>query len=710
MIFFRYIILCCFCLQAFIIYGQQQDKVDFLTARISIEPDTINKKIEGNITYAFKVLESLDSVFLDAKTMQFSNVLLNGKKVKFTKNDRTLTVFKKLKKNKNYKLSITYTAKPKQALYFFGWTDSDNDNNQIWTQGQGKYTSHWLPSFDDMNEKVEFDISITFNKNYEVIANGKLKKVKVSNNLKTWYFAMDKPMSSYLLAFAIGKYHKKVVQSNSGVPLELYYYPKDSINVEPTYRYSSQIFNFLEKEIGVSYPWQVYKQIPVRDFLYAGMENTTTTIFSDTYVVDSVAYNDKNYININAHELAHQWFGDLVTEKNSNHHWLHEGFATYYAYVTEKELFGEDYFNWKLFDTAQQLDKNSRSGNGEALLNPRASSLTFYEKGAWALHALVYKVGKETFRKGVKNYLEKHKYKNVTVSDFLNSIEEVSGTNLSSYKKIWLEGSVFPIEEAKRILKESSLSITSFYKLQRELSVSKENNSVIIDRYWNKTTSTELKKHIIKFYSKSLSKVIKEDILNSNDFAIRQALVLATDKISLENKDFFISFLTDKSYITIENVLYKLWIYNPEMRVNYLDKTKGIIGFSNKNVRQLWLALAIMTKGYEEENKQKYLNELQSYTSSINYFETRQLAFSYLYDLFYLDKENLKDLVHATNHPVWQFKKFARNMVDKLLQEDNYLDSLKELEGQLKKEEFSYIKSVITSYEKSNESRTKFFK
>ncbi|MCL5244658.1 M1 family metallopeptidase [Cellulophaga sp. 20_2_10] len=695
MTFFRYFPLLFICTQCLVLQAQEQPKVDFLEANAALSPNAATKVINGTVSYTFTTLAKIDSVFLDAKHMTFTKVLLNNRSVKHTVDTDRITLFKKLKEGKKYKLELTYTTQPKQTLYFFGWTKEDATNNQIWTQGQGKYTSHWLPSFDDMNEKVVFNLDITFHEEYQVIANGKLKNTSTNDGLKKWQYTMSNPMSSYLLAFAIGKYSVKKQVSNSGIPIELYYYPKDSAKVETTYRYSNEIFNFLEKEIGVPYPWQVYKQIPVRDFLYAGMENTTTTIFSDAYVVDSIAYNDTNYVNINAHELAHQWFGDLVTEVSSNHHWLHEGFATYYAYLAQKEVLGEDYFNWKLFSTALQLDKYSQNNKGESLIDPKASSLTFYEKGAWALHALVHKVGKEAFKDGVQKYLEKHKYKNVTVTDFLKSIEETSGADLSDYKKTWLEATDFPTDKAKAILKKTSPSLASFYRLQKELSVSKKTNSLIIDKYWEQTTSTELKNNIIEFYSKFLSKEVKDDILKSNNVMLRKTLVLNTPKILGEDVYFFESFLTDKSYTTIENTLYKLWIYNPEKRADYLDKTKGVIGFSSKNVRQLWLALAIMTKGYHVDVKQEYLKELRSYTREAEYFETRQLAFSYLNDLFYLDDANLKDLIHATNHPVWQFKKFARNLVEDLLEKKEYKKKLEELEAQVSTTDFKYIKSKL---------------
>ena len=109
-------------------------------------------------------------------------------------------------------------------------------------------------------------------------------------------------MSSYLLAFAAGSYESDTIISGSGTPIILYSYPDTVNRKEPTYRYTAEIMDLLEKEIGVAYPWQNYKQVPVRDFLYAGMENTGTTIFSDGYYIDSIAFIDKNYVDVNAHE------------------------------------------------------------------------------------------------------------------------------------------------------------------------------------------------------------------------------------------------------------------------------------------------------------------------------------------------------------------------------------------------------------------------
>ncbi|MEA1785258.1 M1 family metallopeptidase [Arenibacter sp. GZD96] len=670
--------------------AQKTPIVDFThaDAALTINPNT--KEIGGRVTYTFHVSETIDTVFLDAKAHQFSEVTLNTKKVRFTNDGTKITVKYHFKKGRAYTLSLTYTVRPKQTVYFVGW-DGNSQNKQIWTQGQGKYTSHWLPSFDDMTEKVEFDLSITFNKQYEVMANGALVSVQEKDSLKTWNFNMNKPMSSYLVAFAIGKYHKKELRSASGVPLALYYYPKDSVRIEPTYRYSKEIFDILETEIGVAYPWQNYKQIPVRDFLYAGMENTGNTIFSDAYVIDSVAFKDRNYININAHELAHQWFGNLVTEVDSAHHWLHEGFATYYALLAEKTLFGEPYFYWNLLESAQQLNELSRNGKGEALTDPKAGSLTFYQKGAWALFMLRQRVGEESFREGVKNYLVTHQFRNVTVSDFLEAVEAASGQDLSDFEALWLHNTTFPMGIAKSALSRASSEMADFFALQEEMITTTIDQENVVKKYWQKSNSPFFKKAVIALYNRYMGVNFIQEALRSDSWEIRQALAVHIRKIPDELQTEFASLLNDASYETIENALYRLWIQFPNHRNQYLDKTKGIEGFSNKNVRILWLSLAVLTNGYEVAKKPEYYAELAGYTAVDFGYEIRQTAFQYVHNAFEYTDQNLKDLINATAHHVWQFRKFARELLNELLENQDYRKRIQVLAQHLPVAETAYV-------------------
>ncbi|MGB0950146.1 MAG: M1 family aminopeptidase, partial [Marinirhabdus sp.] len=294
--------------------GQQAGLVDFQKIEATVFPNAQTASVHGQVSVQFTILQDTPSVFLDA--VNFTEVLNLGGTT-LTNTGKRLVFTSTFKAGQPYTVSFSYTAKPKQTLYFTG--------GQIWTQGQGKYTSHWLPSLDSTNDKIEFDLTLKAPRGKTAIANGKLLHKKNEAGYTFWQYDMQRPMSSYLVALAIGDFKKKAQQSATGHPIELYIKPEDLKNHGPTYRYTKQLFDFFETEIGVPFPWQNYKQVPVRDFLYAGMENTTLTIFSEAFVVDSIAFPDRNYVNVNAHELAHQWFGNLVTATNGTHHWLHEG-------------------------------------------------------------------------------------------------------------------------------------------------------------------------------------------------------------------------------------------------------------------------------------------------------------------------------------------------------------------------------------------------
>jgi len=677
--------------------SQIQDKVRFVRAEAVIEPIPVEHKIKGSVAYQFDIVENVDSIYLDAIDMKLSSVYLNGKKVTYDYNNKTISIKQRFKKGSTHILAMDYRTQPKQTVYFLGWNDEIKGNEQIWTQGQGKYTSHWLPSFDDMQEKVEFDFDFILKKDYTVISNGKfVRKDKLPNsNGFLWQFDMKEPMSSYLAGFVIGNFDKRTIESTSGVPIELYYEPKDSLKVEPTYRHTGHIFDFLEKEIGIPYPWQNYKQVPVQDFLYAGMENTTCTIFSNQYVIDSTAFVDKNYVNVNAHELAHHWFGDLVTEVSGEHHWLQEGFATYYAYLAEKDIFGEDYFYWHLLETAEALNNFSEDDQGEALQNSGAGSLTFYEKGAWALVMLREKVGDADFKKGIKNYLEKYAFKNVAIPDFMKEMEEVSGHDLKEFENTWLHEHDFPMGEVMAYLENKSPSINQYNFIKKEIGDNLEIAGKVLQREWGSLSSNKSKNRLVLDYANHVSPQFLKSILNLEDLKVRQAVIQALEKIPSEIQNDIEGLLSDKSYATLEPALYKLWSSFPEDRHQYLDETQEVIGFPNKNIRLLWLTLALVTPGYNSDLKPDYFNELSSYTGVEYHFETRLLAFQYLNNIGGLKDETIKNLIEACSHHVWHFKKSARNILKEFLNQDGSITRIKSLYPLLNQEEKQYLEKTL---------------
>ncbi len=683
-------------LLSFVGNTQQKDVVDFLTGQIDISIDPKAKGVEGKVTYTFKIRKPTKSIFVDAQKMQIKNVVLDGKKSDFKYDDKKIIVSSDFKTDSNHSVVIEYTASPKKAMYF---VKDYQDNDQIWTQGQGKYTSNWLPSFDDMNEKVEFDLTTTFTKGYEVIANGKLVNAEhVNDSLQRWKYDMQHPMSSYLLALAIGKYEKVVETSAEGIPLEMYYYPEDKTKFESTYMHSKQMFDFLEKEIGFAYPWQNYKQVPVKDFLYAGMENTGTTIFSDAFVIDETAYVDRNYISVNAHELAHQWFGDLVTATKGTHHWLQEGFATYYALLAEKEIFGKEYFLYKLYESAEQLTELSKTPKATSLLDPKASSLTFYRRGAWAIHALRDLIGDTSFKITIHNFLEKYKFKNASTTDFFNVAEEVTSKDLTAFKQLWFENVKFPSQEALNILTKSEF-------IKEYLSLAQERTQPMAGK-WNALAGA-LKFPVNDYLGQEAvyqlegntspeAIAIYDQAFETNNILVRQTIANTVSTIPQELKVQYESLLQDASYATIEPALYHLWANFPKSRKEYLDTTKEIIGFNDKNVRILWLVLSLSTKDYRTQEHQQFYNELSGYTSSNYHFSTRENAFTYLESLGAFNDQSLKDLVEGSVHHNWRFRNSCRKILDKLLIDEKYKKKYVVLKNSLPKDQHDFLAKKLT--------------
>ncbi len=697
-------VLFCFC--SVILMAQENNLsqtgyFDFTNVNAHVEIQPSKGTVNGTVNFIFDVLAQQDTLFIDGKKMQFKDVSLNENPIEFYNDENGIYLLQDFLPSKKNSLELSYSVQPNSGMYFINWQlpEIDDAQKQVWTQGQGKYTSTWLPSFDDMEEKAEFDLNFEFPADYKLISNGRLlSNEKINDSTRLWKFDMESPMSSYLVAVAAGKYDSKDITSSTGDEIKLYYKPEDSILVEPTYRYSREIFDFLENEIGVAYPWQNYKQLPVQDFLYGGMENTGTTIFSESFLTDSIGFKDRNYANVDAHELAHQWFGNLVTEKSSKHHWLHEGFATFYALLAEREIFGDDYYYWKLYETAEKLKELSDTGKGESLLNPKASSLTFYQKGAWALHILRERVGPEAFREGVKNYLELYSFKNVETDNFLAEIEAVSGQDLTDFKQDWIQQSAFKAGQSLESLKKSEF-ITNYLNLAALRETAFDQKYEYLEKALefpvNDYTGQEAVLQLAGIQSQQVNSLYKK-AFESNNIFVRQSIAMTMERIPGDLKNDFESLLKDESYLTIEAALYKLGEQFPNDRTAYLDQTRDLIGFYNRNIRMLWLTLSLATPEFEAARNQEYYEELAGYTDVSRPFQLRENAFGYLFQLGAFNQSSLESLIKGTQHHTYSFRNYCRQLLSELLKNEEYRQEILDLSTNMDDKETAYLRSKTT--------------
>jgi len=653
-------------------FSQQYPKVDFTESTASLKINPVKQNVVGEVTYSFIVNEILDTIRIDARKMNFENVKINNDQVNFKTTNSELLLFEGYQKGENT-LTFTYEAFPTEAMYFV--PKNNYQDVEVWTQGQGKYTSHWFPSFDDLNEKIIFGLTITFNKDYTVLANGNLIQKEEKDDQIIWKYQMQKPMSSYLLMLAIGKFEKQSFTSKSGIPNDLWLHFSDIEKFEPTYRYSKEIFDYLENEIDVAYPWEVYRQVPVWDFMYGGMENTTATIFSQDYVVDEIGFNDMNYVNVNAHELAHQWFGDLITSKSGKDHWLHEGFATFYALLTERHLFGDDYYYWQLYQHALQIEQ-AEAADDIPILSEKASTLSYYQKGALALHILRENVGEKKFRIAVKNYLNKHAFSNVETEDLFKEIRAVSDYDVDDFRKRWLETPIFQKEEVYKSLKKSDFIRQYLDGLNNPINPVKYQNRLLgilkdKKRYYPV-------KELIIYQTAHLPfkdrKKLLDTAMKTGNIIVRQAVASTFSGIEIPEsyRKTYETLLEDNSYITREIALSNLWINFKSERERYIELSKNWIGSETRNLEILHHTLSMVSTKSEEQQVSDYVALLNLSGTNHN-ARTRQRALeSLLISLNLKTPEVFKSLAYGTSHFGWGLSLFCKKQIEKLIENQDY--------------------------------------
>lgn len=416
--------------------------VDFTFLDLSVSFELSEGKVLGEVRHEFTAMRhQVTEITLNAIDMEIHSVEMDQKELTYDYNDKQLTIElpHTLSAGDKRTIVIDYTAQPRKGLYFVGWNDTTNTSRkQIWTQGQGIDNRHWIPLFDDMSDKVISQVSVTMPEAYEVLSNGKkLKEKSQKDGNKLWQYEISHPHPPYLIMLGIGEYEIEHRKSSSGVDIDLYYYPGEEHKVEPTYRHSVAMFDYFERVFGVPYPWGSYAQIPVQEFMYGAMENTTATIFGDFYLVDSAEFLDRNYVRVNAHELAHQWFGDYVTARTSTHTWLQESFATHFDMIYQGVAFGDDYFDFVRRGYNQQaLDASEK--DLRPIAHSKAGTTRHYPKGAMVLNMLKNVVGEKQFNSTIQYYLKKHAYGTVDTEDFLIAFYENLGLPLDWFWEQWI--------------------------------------------------------------------------------------------------------------------------------------------------------------------------------------------------------------------------------------------------------------------------------
>lgn len=403
-------------------------------AKLSFKP--AENKIIGEATLDFSPNRyRTDSIMLQAPDFTVSGITLGKTLCKYRQVGSTLVIYPpaSLSKGSQQSLTIRYESAPKNGpIYFIGWRpEEEGKRKQIWAHRP----NGWLPYIEG---RVTMDFEITFDKNYTVFTNG--ERIGVTDNpdgTRTWHYRMSRNHPYFSTCLAIGDYEYKLSKTNRNVPLELLYYKGMEDRVKPTYQFTEAMFAFFEKEMGVPYPYPVYRELPVIDYMYGGMETTTATVFGDYMLIDPRAYWQRNYINVNAHELAHQWYGDCIAHLAHKDVWLTESFGTYFAKMFEKSIFGDDFYQNEMNNEWLQTMAAAKQNN-YPVGGSQGGVARIYQKGSLVLGMLRYVMGDREFLDAVKLYTERSLFRNVETADFIRDVYDATGKPWNWFFEEWV--------------------------------------------------------------------------------------------------------------------------------------------------------------------------------------------------------------------------------------------------------------------------------
>jgi aminopeptidase N len=422
-------------------------QVQALHLALDVTPDFSRRTIEGTAILRFKATSAaVREVKLDAVDLTVHSVTATAPIQAWQATDKNviITFADSLAPNQEATVTISYFTEPKQGLYFrtpeMGYREGDT---HLFSQGEETEGRYWYPCLDSPNQLCPTEITCRVPEGMTVISNGRLVEEKhdASTGRAIFHWSQEKPHANYLVTLSAG-YFKKLQDTVHGLPLAFYTPPSEIAQADRSFRDTRDMIEFFEREIGVPYPWDKYDQVCVDDFVAGGMENTSATTLTVRTLFTADTENIRNSEGLISHELAHQWFGDLVTCKDWSHTWLNEGFATYYETLYDGHKNGRDALLYELYGRARHITGISNDTTPIVRRDFDSSSEMFgylsYPKGGWVLHMLRCQLGEDLFRRCIKTYLERHQHGSVVTDDLRAVVEELSGRSYDQFFDQWL--------------------------------------------------------------------------------------------------------------------------------------------------------------------------------------------------------------------------------------------------------------------------------
>ena len=357
-------------------------------------------------------------------------------------------------------VTVSWTATPQRGLHFRQPDRARQTVAHAWSQGQGEDHRYWFPLWDHPTDRLTWTVAATVPTDWSVFSNGVQVEDAPAGGQHTVTWRHDQPTAAYLLALAAGPFDRH--EHAARVPLEVWTLPEvDRSTTEHLLEVTGDQLSFFEDLLGTPYPYPAYRQAIVQHFLYSGMENASATILGDHLLPDAPGAPSRSLDAVGAHELAHQWFGDLLTCYGWRELWLNEGFATYYAHRWAEDRQGRDEV------APGVLDRRDGAARTQAPMAARAWSkqgdrdnANVYGRGATVLRYLEHLLGRAVFDAGIQHYVATHQGRLVESEDLRRALEDISGQDLGWVFDQWVTGGGAPTLETRWRHRNDQLTVT----------------------------------------------------------------------------------------------------------------------------------------------------------------------------------------------------------------------------------------------------------
>jgi aminopeptidase N len=417
--------------------------IDVLHYRFNVELSDSTDDISGRAVIRFKTLREITSTTFDLiklnaqrKGMTVTGVLSNNQPISYThdKDLLKITLPQKTAANTESEVEIVYHGVPADGLII---ANNKYKHRGFFADHWPDRARHWLPCVDHPADKASVEFIITAPEHFQVVANGiQVEETSGLNGKKLTHYKETTPLPSKVMVIGVADFAVQLAGTVDCIPVYSWIYPEDKEKGFYDYGQATEILPFFIKNVG---PYGYKKLANVQSKTrFGGLENAGAIFYYEGSVTGT-----RRTEPLLAHEIAHQWFGNMATEKEWAHVWLSEGFATYMAHLYLENVYGRDTMVSMLKKDRQQIIAFSKTNNRPVvdssvtdimqLLNANS-----YQKGGWILHMLRTQLGDSAFWRSIRTYYARYAGKNASTEDLQKVFEEISGSDLGPFFRQWL--------------------------------------------------------------------------------------------------------------------------------------------------------------------------------------------------------------------------------------------------------------------------------